>query len=261
MEDVASCLEDLQLGKCKQTFADSQVDGRLLLDLDESVLKDLGLTFFEARKLRKFVYGWRPDAMRPESYPKLKGFDSKDPVDWTEKDVISHLHVIDITDVAEFCGNNQVNGDLLKDICVDDVIMNSIITSRDRKLKTVKIKNYVIDKWRPKQKGEGNYTSYTPVHKSPTVQHSTSNHSPTTVKHSLSNPSPTTNGRSSPLGKYSPVSRTVSTPKNNNHMERKTSNNYSSYGIGKKALSGDAPLIAKMKQQLEENKNSWQTKK
>ena len=203
MEDVENCLDDLKLGKYRETFSDSQIDGQLLLDLDESVLVDLGLTPFEARKLRKFTFGWRPDIMRPENYPKLEGFDNPDPSHWSEKDVTAHLKVIDMKDFAQFCEGNQVNGDLLKDICIDQKIMDTIILTRDKKLKTVKIKNYVIDQWRPKKKGEGNYTK---------VSDLSSNLS-----------SPTSQGYKNNLGR-----------------------------INSKKAAGDAPLIARMKQQLSE---------
>lgn len=219
MEDVASCLEDLFLSDYVEVFTDSQVDGQLLLDLDESVLKDLGLNAFEARKLRKFVFGWRPDMIRPPTYPKLQGFDSKDPAQWSQDDVVKHIKTIEINDFAEFCQNNQVNGELLKDVCVDDTIMSTIIKTKDRKLKSVKIKNYVIDQWRPKKKGEGNYVSSNSI--------------------------------------LPPEKRSVTSP-NVNKISPKTSTGSSPKTPSKSASGGDAPMIARMKQQLEENKNNWE---
>ena len=247
MEDIAECLTDLQLGKYIDTFADSQVDGQLLLDLDESVLIDLGLTPFEARKLRKFVFGWRPDNIRPETYPSLKGFDCKDPAEWSQKDVLSHLKTIEINDFANFCNKNQVNGVLLKDICVDESIMSTIITTKDRKLKSVKIKNYVIDQWRPKKKGEGNYVSSSSI----SSQRKKSS-SPNTGNRnaSIATRSPNTGNRS-PKVQGSPQT-----------SQRKKTNENQSCGLGiNKKVVGDAPLIAKMKMQLEENQHSWEKKK
>jgi len=257
MEDIAHCLFDLKLGKYQQIFADSQIDGQLLIDLDESVLRDLGLTPFEARKLRKFTFGWRPDVMRPANYPVLLGFESEDPSNWSENDVNKHLKVIDIKDFAEFCGKNQVNGDLLKDICVDDSIMQCIITSRDRKLKTVKIKNYVIDKWRPKKKGEGNYVSVSSLQRpgsansSPLMKKSEKvGEYPQYVKSTLSTGSATLKQtkQASPL-----LKRSESSPYAN--RQRKISEN-APLGI-KTKIVGDSPLVARMKQQLEEKKNEW----
>jgi len=228
MEDVASCLEDLFLSDYGEVFTDSQVDGQLLLDLDESVLKDLGLNAFEARKLRKFVFGWRPDMIRPPTYPLRQGFNSKDPAQWSQEDVVKHIKTIEINDFAEFCQNNQVNGELLKDICVDDNIMSTIIQTKDKKLKSVKIKNYVIDQWRPKKKGEGNYVS--------------SNSILPPEKRSISSP------KVNKVGGNSPKTSTGSSPKN--------------FSTPKKSISGgDAPMIARMKQQLEENKNNWEKRK
>ena len=106
-------------------------------------------------------------------------------------------------DFAQFCEGNQVNGDLLKDICIDQKIMDTIILTRDKKLKTVKIKNYVIDQWRPKKKGEGNYTKVSDLSSNPS--------------------SPTSQGYKNNLGQ-----------------------------INSKKPTGDAPLIARMKQQLSE---------
>ena len=186
IEDVANCLDDLKLGTYRTIFSDSQIDGQLLLDLDETVLIELGLTPFEARKLRKFTFGWRPDKMRPPNYPKLDGFVNPDPSHWSAQDVVKHLDVIDMKDFAQFCEKNQINGDLLKDICIDDKIMNTIITTRDKKLKIVKIKNYVIDKWRPKIKGEGHYVKVT-------------EDSPFIKKESSSSSSPKFNSKSSPV--------------------------------------------------------------
>ena len=233
MQDVSNCLQDLKLGKFTSVFNDSMVDGQLLLDLDESVLRDLGLNLFEARKLRKFIFGWRPDIIRPKNYPDLKGFSSDDPSEWSEIDVMNHLKVIEIHDFAEFCYANQVNGDLLKDICVDDSIMSSILTSKDKKIKMVKIKNYVIDKWRPKKAGEGNYV--TANLRNATPQKSTS----------LS----FDESQASTLPGHSPQLESLVS------VTRKAS-----LGVSKKPV-GDAPLVAKMKMQLEEKQNDWQNKK
>lgn len=249
MEDVANCLSDLQLGKYNEIFADSQVDGQLLLDLDESVLLDLGLTSFEARKLRKFVFGWRPDMMRPSSYPVQKGFDSKDPAEWSQADAVKHLQIIEINDFADFCNKNQVNGELLKDICVDETIMATIITTKDRKLKSVKIKNYVIDQWRPKKKGEGNYVSSSSI-LPPEKRAELSQSKPTKISPKIAN-------------KMAKVTESANESSPYTSQRRKIGENSSVVlGVNKKSSSAtDAPLIAKMKQQLEENKNSWEQKK
>lgn len=239
MEDVSSCLTDLNLINYIEVFSDSQVDGQLLLDLDESVLKDLGLNAFEARKLRKFVFGWRPDMIRPPTYPKRVGFESDDPSQWSQEDVVRHLKVIEINDFSEFCGQNQVNGELLKDICNDETIMNTIITTRDIKLKTVKIKNYVIDKWRPKKKGEGNYVSSQSILPP--------------EKRSISSPNVNRIGMGSPK---------VESDKDKSTENVSSSTTNLVFGVNRKTtVTGDMPLIAKMKQQLEENKNAWEKRK
>ena len=248
MEDVAQCLTDLLLSNFIEVFSDSQVDGKLLLDLDESVLKDLGLSAFEARKLRKFVFGWRPDFIRPPTYPERSGFDSKEPAQWNEADVSKHLKIIDLNDFSTFCEANQVNGELLKDICVDDILMGTIITTKDKKLKTVKIKNYVIDKWRPKKKGEGNYMSSQSILPP--------------EKRSMSTTNVNKIGCNSP--KFSFSEKAISNSAVNINKLSNTSPKTSTLGSTSRKVTssgGDAPLIARMKQQLEENKKSWEKKK
>ncbi|XP_066922826.1 sterile alpha motif domain-containing protein 15-like [Clytia hemisphaerica] len=246
MEDVASCLSDLLLTNYIEVFSDSQVDGQLLLDLDESVLKDLGLSPFEARKLRKFVFGWRPDTVRPPTYPQRLGFDSKDPTQWNEGDVVKHLQTIDLNDFANFCQSNQVNGELLKDLCVDDVLMGTIITTKDKKLKAVKIKNYVIDQWRPKKKGEGNYMSSQSILPP--------------EKRSLSTANINKVGNNSP--KVTIASQVSASTTNINKVSSGASPKARNSPPSKKITTGgDAPLIARMKQQLEDNKNNWKEKK
>lgn len=147
VEEVGHCLTNLSLDKYKNNFSDSLVDGKLLLDLDETVLMDLGMDAFEAIKLRKFVLGWRPKTCCSETYLL-----SDNPIDWSVKEVVFRMRSIDIPEVAEFCSSNEIDGQFLKEICINGTIMNLILTSKDKKLKTLKIKNYVIDKWRPNNK-------------------------------------------------------------------------------------------------------------
>ena len=61
VEDVTECLKQLRLGEYIECFKDEQVDGKLLLGLDEDMLqREFGMTKFHAVKLMKFARGWRP---------------------------------------------------------------------------------------------------------------------------------------------------------------------------------------------------------
>ena len=63
VDQVARCIELLKVSPEKvQKFRDMDVDGDLLMSLDEKVLAvDFGLSMTEARKLNKFATDkWRP---------------------------------------------------------------------------------------------------------------------------------------------------------------------------------------------------------
>eukprot|EP00794_Sanderia_malayensis_P012697 gene12697-13999_t len=152
-EEIEKVLKDLQLHKYIDKFIESQVDGSLLIELDEAVLRDLGLNLFEARKLRKFVFGWRPDSSRDvnhyEKYDKL----SKNPSHWNVQTVAWVLRSeLGMNEFAQFCTENQVNGDLLRDVVVDDELLKWLLAGKDMRLNSVKLKNFVLEGWRPQKK-------------------------------------------------------------------------------------------------------------
>ncbi len=61
VEDVSQCLRLLNMDSHISTFCDHQVDGGLLTGLKEQTLvRDFGLTDFNASKLMRFARGWRP---------------------------------------------------------------------------------------------------------------------------------------------------------------------------------------------------------
>lgn len=159
-EEIEKGLKDLQLGHHCEKFNESQVDGSLLVDLDEAVLRDLGLTAFEARKLRKFVFGWRPDFLRDAIYEQKYSKSSKNPSHWSTKIVTDIMgDELGLHDFAKFCAGNQVNGDLLRDLVVDEELLDALLTGKGSKLNAVKLKNFVLDGWRPPKKKEGHYES------------------------------------------------------------------------------------------------------
>ncbi|XP_032227502.2 uncharacterized protein LOC116610935 [Nematostella vectensis] len=60
--EVAECLEALNMPQYSSNFLDQQIDGRVLVELTEDMLKDsLGMTDkLHRMKLIKFINGWRP---------------------------------------------------------------------------------------------------------------------------------------------------------------------------------------------------------
>lgn len=181
-DEIEKSLNDLQLGHYADKFNESQIDGSLLYDLDEAVLRDLGLSLFEARKLRKFVFGWRPDSLRDSLYRQKYNRESKNPSYWSTIMVADMITIeLGIPDFGKFCKENQVNGDLLRDVVIDDELLSFLLSGKASKLNAVKIKNFVLDGWRPPKKKESQYeavdlqnlatsidTSYEPL--SPTIK-------------------------------------------------------------------------------------------
>jgi len=45
-----------------QVFLENQINGELLVALDESDFETLGFSKFQTKKVMKYINGWRPDA-------------------------------------------------------------------------------------------------------------------------------------------------------------------------------------------------------
>eukprot|EP00794_Sanderia_malayensis_P012696 gene12696-13998_t len=150
LERVGVILKQLKMEKHVKKFIDNQIDGKLLVDLDEAVFKDIGLSPFEARKLRKYVFGWRPDKAKVDVNYSSNSADDNEAVRWSESQVAEHLTNLGLHEFRRFCELNQVNGDLLWDMVVDEEIIYGLLVGSDRRLNAVKLKNYVTEGWRPK---------------------------------------------------------------------------------------------------------------
>jgi hypothetical protein len=55
--DVAQWLQSLGLGRYEQTFRDNDIDGEVLVDLDEADLEKLGVSLGHRKKLLKAIAG------------------------------------------------------------------------------------------------------------------------------------------------------------------------------------------------------------
>ena len=61
VDEVAQCLEALNMQQYVERFKSEQVDGEILMALNERVLAtSLGMEELHRLKLTKFVNGWRP---------------------------------------------------------------------------------------------------------------------------------------------------------------------------------------------------------
>ena len=150
IEGTAEILTKLKLNKYIKSFKENKIDGKLFVDLDEAVFKDMGLNPFESRKLRKYVFGWRPDEQETFSAGHNESKDNLNARLWSENEVEAHINSLGMKEFAKFCKDNQINGDLLWDIVVDEDMILELLNEKDRKLNVIKLKNYVTEGWRPK---------------------------------------------------------------------------------------------------------------
>lgn len=148
---VGKILDELKLHEFRSAFIENQINGELLLDLEQDdLVNELGLSLFQAKKIMKYVKGWRPepDQFKPSEASRRN---SLNPRDWSEDDVVLHMTTLKLTDFGHFCRMNQVNGDLLLDI-LDKETLASV--SRDHHVKisnieSKKLLNFVVKGWRP----------------------------------------------------------------------------------------------------------------
>lgn len=61
VEGISSLLMSLNMASYVRKFQEEQIDGEILMDLDEAMLKSLGLKAFHVKKLIKVISGWRPN--------------------------------------------------------------------------------------------------------------------------------------------------------------------------------------------------------
>ena len=60
-KSVCACLKILNLNHLVDIFDSNQINGSLLVSLDDEDFKDLNVGRFERKKLMRFIEGWRPD--------------------------------------------------------------------------------------------------------------------------------------------------------------------------------------------------------
>ena len=60
VDGVAKLLTKHRLTTFVETFKQEEIDGRMLFELDEMSLRDLGLNHFQAKKLLMLIHGWQP---------------------------------------------------------------------------------------------------------------------------------------------------------------------------------------------------------
>ena len=120
IEQVGQVLNTLKLSKYKDSFKKQLINGQLLFNLSEEAFREMKLTHFEARKLYKYVHGWRVNTKNCGSSLQ------ETPINyWSVKDVISVMEKINLKKLKVFIKENDVDGCLLKDI-IDNGILKTL---------------------------------------------------------------------------------------------------------------------------------------
>lgn len=149
-DGVIGILEILKLKEFKETFQENQINGELLLVLEQSDLVELNMSLFQAKKIVKYIKGWRPESTERQ-VSETSRRNSLNPRDWSENDVLIHMTTINLADLGRFCSANQVNGDLLLDI-LDKETLDSLKHDHNVKMSNLegkKLLNFVVKGWRP----------------------------------------------------------------------------------------------------------------
>ena len=150
-EGVAKILSLLKMSEHIESFRENQINGELLITLDVTdFISELKLSIFQAKKLSKYIQGWRP-GVKDMSMDSPSRRDSLNPRHWSEDDVSVHLKSINLPDFACFCKHNQIDGKLLLDIIDNDTLQSLAIEHHIKisNLEAKKLVNFVVKGWRP----------------------------------------------------------------------------------------------------------------
>nr|XP_047127292.1 uncharacterized protein LOC124808375 [Hydra vulgaris] len=145
IEDIGNRLHGLKLGKFVKKFKQQMINGKLLERLSEEALREIGLTHFEARKLYKYVHGWR---VKTVSFSN--NLENSRVTDWSVNDVKKIMKKIKLNRLGAFADENLIDGVLL-----EDLIRHNFIKTLDKdhgiRLTLVefeRLRSYVYDELR-----------------------------------------------------------------------------------------------------------------
>ena len=110
LSDVIELLQKLNLSRHKNIFKNHIVTGTLLIDSNEETFTEMGTTKFEARKLYKYIRGWRPRE-------RLSFKDNNSGIEkLSVQEIFVMLQRIHLPILAMFCKENLVDGIFLRDL-------------------------------------------------------------------------------------------------------------------------------------------------
>lgn len=123
IQQIVQLLNSLNFKKFVLPFKSEMVNGVVLSTLTEKMLiSDLGMSAFEARKLYKYVHGWRPIANAKNAKSSSDEIRSMDRNEWGYIDVKNQLKSIKLQDFGNFCCENLIDGTMLLDLLYQDLI-------------------------------------------------------------------------------------------------------------------------------------------
>ncbi|XP_012559682.2 uncharacterized protein LOC105845947 [Hydra vulgaris] len=117
IKDIEKRLQKLQLSKFVNKFRQQMINGRLLVNLTESALIEMGFSHFEARKLHNYVHGWRVNIQNC-----CENLEDAPVTNWSVYDVKKSMKKIKLDRLGAFAIKNQVDGNLLEDLIRNNYI-------------------------------------------------------------------------------------------------------------------------------------------
>ena len=150
MAQIGEVLEHLGLSKHVNVFCRDMVNGHMLVEKlceNQELFMEMGLSKFEARKLYKYVHGWRPLKERTETSSPLR-VEEMDREEWSVQDVCEQMARIKLVTFGGFCSEHFIDGALLLDLVKMD-LLSSLCEEHQLELKNLEIarlESVVIDK-------------------------------------------------------------------------------------------------------------------
>lgn len=114
VSEVSNMLRTLSLRDKIDKFQNLGIDGHTLANLTESDFIDLTLTQFQARKLYKFVNGWRPLVDENNI--------NNSPAEYSVNNVSKLVSEMNIQTLSNFVTTQHIDGHLMRELVKDDIL-------------------------------------------------------------------------------------------------------------------------------------------
>lgn len=148
---VQKLLSDVKLSHLQDVFRSNQIDGVLLAALDESSLKDLNATKFEARMLAAYVHGWRP--LTDDQKTMDETLDLSKPVEqYSVEELPSFIEKCGFPDLGIFLLKHNVDGKLFVDM-ISDELLCSLESEHQvviKRYQLIKLRKIALEGYKPK---------------------------------------------------------------------------------------------------------------